>query len=98
MKDKLSHSSKQTRKIREKAVKINEEIVAVNEELKTAADQDKELIEKVSKQIEDLCEEHGLFCGMFLGVEDLTQITKLMFESKENVYIKFHLYFKDKEE
>jgi sialic acid synthase SpsE len=57
--------------------------------------EEKELIESVTEQIKETCDERGLFCGVVLTPKDLGAIVELMATQKESVKIEFKLYFKE---
>ena len=51
------------------------------------------IVTKINELVED-----KYFCGSVLGIEELLAITKLMFETKQNVKVGYNLYLKEKED
>jgi len=49
-------------------------------------------VTKINKLVEG-----KYFCGSVLGIEELLAITKLMFETKQNVKVGYNLYLEEKE-
>jgi hypothetical protein len=83
------------RSIQQETVKQIEKIRQLEELKKQAENEEKELIESVSTQIKETCDERGLFCGVVLTPKDLGAIVELMATQKESVKIEFKLYFKE---
>ena len=76
----------------EEQVKKLEEI---QELLKLAQQEEADKIESVIKQIEALCKQNDVFCGVILTVDDLLAVVKMAIQSKENIEIPFRIYIKE---
>ena len=72
-----------------------EQLKEIEELLKLAQEEEKEKIEDVTKQINKLCEDNNLFCGVILTTDDLISVIRMAIQSKENVTIPFRIYVKD---
>jgi hypothetical protein len=90
MKRKVKTLAEETRKQVEKLKEIEEL-------LKLAQQEETEKIESVTSQINVLCEENNLFCGVILSVDDLLAVVKMAIQSKERIEIPFRIYPKDDE-
>lgn len=51
------------------------------------------LLEEKTNEINTLCAEEELFCGIIITPDDVLQIIKIAIETKENIKIPFRLYF-----
>lgn len=49
-------------------------------------------IDGVKKEIENITEKHGYFCGAILTPDDILGIVKLALTARENIRIPFQLY------
>jgi hypothetical protein len=72
-----------------------EKLKEIEELLKLAQQEETEKIETVTGQINELCEENNLYCGVVLTIDDLMAVIKLAIMSKENVKIPFRIYPKE---
>lgn len=62
-----------------------------------AEEDEKKLLERIENEINELCDQNGLFWGVIISPDDMSGIVKLMVQEKENVKIKGKLYFTDNE-
>jgi hypothetical protein len=83
--------SKTIRKKLEDSIAVAKKI---EEELKQVEQEEKEMLDEVRKQIETLCEEHELVCGIVLTKGDIVKIIELALQTNENITIPFNLYTK----
>ena len=82
-------------RIKKEADRALEKVKEVEELVRRAEEEDKQLIGSVAGNIDQLCSEKGLFCGVILTLEDVVSIIRLMIEKQENVKIKYNLYFEE---
>jgi len=80
--------SEELKKAQEKARQI-EQLLAIAEK------EEAEKLENATQQINEICEESNLFCGIVLTTQDLLGVVQLALESKENVTIPFRVYHKE---
>jgi hypothetical protein len=86
--------SKQTKKEILNQLSRLKEIQVLNE---LAEAEEKALIERVTGEINKLCEDNGLYCGVILSPKDIGPIVEVMADNHENVRIGFQLSFIDNE-
>jgi hypothetical protein len=85
MKRKVKSLAEETHKQVEKL----EEIKAL---LELAQKEETEKIESITEEINTLCNENNLYCGVVLTVDDLMAVVKMAIQSKENIKIPFRIY------
>ena len=85
-----------------KSKKLNLEKIAAAKRLKEmqrleeeAIIEERKVIDDAEKQIKQICEKAGLFCGAILTPEHLGGIVQLAVTSKETIQLPFTLYFKE---
>jgi crotonobetainyl-CoA:carnitine CoA-transferase CaiB-like acyl-CoA transferase len=87
--------SRKGKEVREEAAKALARLREIEEIQQLAEKEDAELLENTEQAIKDLCGEHGIFCGVILTPEDLTNVITLAIKTGQNVKIQFKLYFND---
>ncbi len=66
------------------------------EELRALAEAEENAkVDAVKENIDAMCKEHGLYCGVILNAEQISQIVKLAIETKESVKIGYQIYFEE---
>ena len=60
-----------------------------------AAEEEKMFLEETSVKLDNLCSEANVFCGVVLSFQDVVNILQLMMETRENVRIRYNLYFNE---
>jgi uncharacterized protein YqfB (UPF0267 family) len=60
-----------------------------------AAEEEKMFLEETSLKLDNLCGEANVFCGVVLSFQDVVNILQLMIETRENVRIRYNLYFNE---
>jgi len=88
----MTRKSKSAKEEYEKAYSRLQEIndirqIAEAEEIKT--------LEDTETTIKNLCSEQGLFCGVILTPEDISNVITLAIKTGENVKIAFKLFYND---
>lgn len=69
-----------------------QEIQKLQEE---AQAEETQLLEETTKEITEMAEGKGLFCGVILTKADLVAVIDIALKSGEDVTIPFRLYFKE---
>ena len=88
----MSRKSKKLNREKITAAKRLEEMQRMEEE---AIKEEQKIISDAEKQIKQICENAGLFCGAILTPEHLGGIVQLAVTSKETIQLPFTLYFKE---
>lgn len=88
----MTRKSKSAKEEYDKAYSRLQEIndirqIAEAEEIKT--------LEDTETTIKNLCNDQGLFCGVILTPEDITNVITLAIKTGENVKISFKLFYND---
>ncbi|MCR4284674.1 MAG: hypothetical protein NUV97_01355 [archaeon] len=74
-----------------KAEKLQQEFEEIVKQQELARD-------SVSEQIDELCKENNLYCGIILTEENLLDLLRIKFNNpRENIKIKFKLYIQEPE-
>ena len=58
-------------------------------------EEEKATIDETFKQIDSICKQEDLFCGVILTAQDVAKIVELAIQSKESIKIKYNLYFNE---
>jgi hypothetical protein len=63
-----------------------------------AEEEDARTLKEVAADIDKLCENHNLSCGLILDKDSVMQlIHAFIYEGKEKITVKYNLYFKETE-
>jgi hypothetical protein len=65
--------------------------------LEIAKQEEQDKLENATTQVQQICDENDIFCGVILTTDDLLGIIRLMIDSKENIKIPFRIYLKEEE-
>jgi hypothetical protein len=94
--------AEEARKVALEAEKARKELDALSvkvremEELSAkAAEEEKMFLEETSMKLDTLCREANVFCGVVLTFQDVVNVLQLMIETRENVKIRYNLYFNE---
>ena len=79
----------------EETQKQVDKLKEIQELLELAKKEETEKIESVIKQIEMLCKQNDVFCGVILTSDDLVSVIKMAIQSKENIKIPFRIYINE---
>jgi len=85
-------------KLKEADEKLKQEEIRKQEIERLTEEAEKEefeLVESTRKKIEQIAEENGFFCGIYLQKENVLAIVQLALETNEDIQIPFNLYFKE---
>jgi hypothetical protein len=87
--------SRKVKEVKEEAAKALARLREIEELQQLAEKEDAVLLENTEQAIKNLCTEPGVFCGVILTPEDLTNVISLAIRTGQNVKIPFKLYFND---
>jgi len=79
---------------------IDDKLKKLEEAKQLALEEDKaekENIENIKIQIEELSKSNSLFCGVILTKDDILQLIKMAMEVQDNIKIPFALYIEETE-
>lgn len=62
---------------------------------KVAEAEEREILDGAQLQVDQLCEQYGLYCGAIISPDDISSIVKLMVEKQDNVTIKAKFFFNE---
>lgn len=87
--------ARKAKEIRDEAVKAAEKFREIERLLKEAEEEEKNKLDDLEKQIQDMTAVHGVFCGVRLTQQDIINIVKLAMETQETISIPFKLYYNE---
>lgn len=67
----------------------------IQQTMEKAREEEQKMMEQVTSQINALCEENSLYCGLILTPKDVLTIVEAALSAKDNIQIPFRLYFKE---
>ena len=86
---------KKAKALAQEAEKLVSRLKETQELIKEAQQEEQERLQSVTGQIETICKDNDVFCGMILTVDDLAAIIKLAVDSKQNLKIPFRIYLNE---
>lgn len=92
---KIKLARQEAERVRKEADRALEKVREVEELVQRAEQEESQLAASVSETIDRLCMDKGMFCGVILTLQDVVNILQLMYEKRENVKIKYNLYFEE---
>jgi hypothetical protein len=78
-----------------KAKEAEELLKVAQEELEAAKKADQDLLEKVKTDIEKVCKDNSVFCGVVLDLEGIMNIIKLAIEKGSLIKIPYSIFIDD---
>ena len=87
--------ARKIRTINQEKIEAQKRLAEIERLEQLAQQEEKDLIETISTQINSVCEAKNIFCGVILTHEDLISVIQLAFKSGEQVKIPFRLYFNE---
>lgn len=67
----------------------------IQQTMEQAKAEEEKMIASVTSQIQQLCDDNSLYCGLILTPKDVLTIVEAAIGAKDNIQIPFRLYFKE---
>lgn len=87
--------AKKTKELKEELIKQQEKLKEIEKLQKLAEEEEKAQYNAVVEKVDRIAENNNCFIGVVLTPEDIAQVVKLAFVTKENVKIKYQIYFNE---
>lgn len=87
--------TRKSKSVKEEYDKAYSRLQEINDIRQLAEAEEIRTLEDTETTIKNLCSDQGLFCGVILTPEDLTNVITLAIKTGENVKIQFILFYND---
>jgi len=90
--------ARKSKKLLEEEKKAAQRLAEIQELQKKAEEEEKALLKKVEEEIDKICNDNNLSCGLILDKDSVMQlIHAFIYEGKDKIVVKFNLYFRENE-
>lgn len=87
--------ARKSKEVRREAVKAAEKLNEIQRLLKEAEEEEVNKLESVEKQISDIAEQNGMFCGVILTAQDVLNVVDMALKTHETIKVPFKLYYNE---
>lgn len=89
---------RKSNKLKQEEQKAAERLAEIQQLKKQAEEEEQALLLTTGEQIDKICDEHNLSCGLVLDRDSVMQlIHAFIYEGKEKITVKYNLYFRENE-
>ena len=86
---------RKSKSVKEEYDKAYARLKEINDIQQLAEAEEVKTLEDTEAAIKELCNDKGIFCGVILTPEDISNVINLAIKTGENVKIQFKLFYND---